>query len=79
MTKKPDWNGLTHTDKLKIFRETTLDQIVADYRLDESDDSIFRTHLAREITLWQPQYSAGVMKEAGAPPNKEVVLGAWRD
>src|SRR5947209_995302 len=76
---KPDWNELNHTDKLKILRRATVDQIVADYKSDDLDDSMFRSRLAREIALWQPNQSEGVAKEAGAPPNKEVVLGAWRD
>ncbi len=79
MPTKPDWNDIGHADKLRILRETPIDQIVSDYKLSDQADSSFRAHLAREIMLWQPQYSEGTPKEAGAPPNKEVVLGAWRD
>jgi hypothetical protein len=79
MTTRPDWNDLAHSDKLKALREGSVDQIVADYKLGDEDDSTFRTHLAREMALWQPQLSDGVAKQAGSPPNKEVVLGAWRD
>jgi hypothetical protein len=79
MTAKPDWNDLKHTDKLRLLRETRVDQIVADYCLDAVDESTFRARLAREIALWQPTQSEGLGQRAGAPPNKEVVLGAWRD
>ncbi len=79
MRTKPDWNDLGHADKLKILRETNVDQIVADYRSGDKDASMFRTRLARENALWQPHQYKGVGKQAGAPPNKEVVLGAWRD
>jgi len=79
MTAKPDWNDLKHTDKLRILRETTVDQIVADYRFGDLDDSMFRARIARELVLWQPHQSEGSGQRAGAPPNKEVVLGAWRD
>jgi hypothetical protein len=79
MNTKPDWNDFKHADKLRFLREASVDQIVADYKLDDVDDSMFRARLAREIALWQPHQSEGVGKQAGAPPNKEVVLGAWRD
>jgi hypothetical protein len=79
MTTKPDWNDLSHGDKLNILRETAMDQIVADYRSGDLDDSMFRARVAREIALWQPHQAEGVAKQIGAPPNKEVVLGAWRD
>jgi hypothetical protein len=36
-------------------------------------------HLARETALWQPKDATGHAHQAGSPPNKEVVLGAWRD
>jgi Histidine kinase-, DNA gyrase B-, and HSP90-like ATPase len=79
MTTRPDWNDIDHASRLRILRETALDQIVADYRLGDQPESAFHARLAREIALWQPQFSVGSPKEAGAPPNKEVVLGAWRD
>lgn len=79
MTTRPEWNNLKHADKLRVLREASIDQIVADYKLDDRDDSMFRAQLAREIALWQPDRFEGAEKQAGAPPNKEVVLGAWRD
>ena len=79
MTTKPDWNDLSHPDKLTTLRNTTIDQIVSDYRFGGADDSIFRAHLAREMSLWQPHRFDGAPKQMGEPPNKEVVLGAWRD
>src|SRR5579885_2651181 len=79
MNERADWNTLQHVDRLKIMRETALDQIVADYRPADEDERSFRTRVGREILLWQPQHADPAAKEAGAPPNKEVVLGAWRD
>jgi Histidine kinase-, DNA gyrase B-, and HSP90-like ATPase len=79
MTTRPDWNAIAHTDKLRVLRETPIDQIISDYRYGDDPESVFRARLAREIALWQPAFSSGPAKEAGAPPNKEVVLGAWRD
>src|SRR6202034_2215745 len=79
MSAKPDWNELKHTDKLRILRETPVDQIIGDYRFGDLDASTFRAHIAREMALWQPHQSEGSGQRAGAPPNKEVVLGAWRD
>src|SRR4051812_42955720 len=79
MTSKPDWNDLRHSDKVIILRETSIDQIVADYRCGDTEDSAFRAQLAREISLWQPHLFDGAPKRIGEPPNKEVVLGAWRD
>src|ERR1700735_38311 len=79
MITKPDWNDITHADKLKVLRDSTVDQIVADYKSGDLDERIFRELVAREIVLWQPKQAHGVAKKAGTPPNKEVVLGAWRD
>jgi len=76
---KPDWISLPHADKLKVLREYNIDQIVDDYSSNDPDDDAFRARLAREVALWQPHHSDGVPKVSGEPPNKEVVLGAWRD
>lgn len=79
MTTKPDWEALSHADKLRVLRDTNVDQIVGDYRSADLNDSEFRGRLAREIALWQPHRFDTGPKQLGAPPNKEVVLGAWRD
>lgn len=76
---KPNWNELTHEQKLRILRDLPQDQIVTDYALDGQDEPAFRQQLAREKSLWHPLQYSGNAKEAGKPPNKEVVLGAWRD
>ncbi len=79
MQTKPDWDTLPHTDKVKVLRETPVDQIAGEYTSAEPDVSAFRSRLAREMILWQPNQADGVAKQAGEPPNKEVILGAWRD
>jgi hypothetical protein len=79
MNKRADWNSLQHVEKLNILRQTALDQIVADYKPSDEDERSFRARIARETSLWQPQQAEATPVEAGAPPNKEVVLGAWRD
>jgi hypothetical protein len=79
MDTKPDWNALSHTDKLRVLRTYSIDQIVADYSSTDPDQTAFRSRLAREVALWQPHESDGVPNVTGEPPNKEVVLGAWRD
>ncbi len=79
MNKRADWNSLQHVEKLNILRETALDQIVAEYKPFDEDERSFRARIARENLLWQPQQAEATPTEAGAPPNKEVVLGAWRD
>src|SRR4051812_6275373 len=79
MKQQADWDSLDHTQRLKALRDTSVDQIVKDYKSVEPDEATFRERLMRELALWQPQQSDGIPKELGAPPNKEVVLGAWRD
>ena len=74
MKSKPDWDSLSHTDKLKVLRDTAVDQITADYRFGDADDSAFRGRLARQLALWQPHRFDGLPKQMGNPPNKEVVL-----
>lgn len=76
---KPRWETLSHADKLKVLREVPVDQIVADYASDEPDTAGFRARLAEETALWQPTQATGTPEKAGKAPNKEVVLGAWRD
>lgn len=79
MNTRADWNSLQHVEKLRILRETALDQIVADYKPADEDERSFRARIVRENSLWQPQHAESTPVETGAPPNKEVVLGAWRD
>jgi len=79
MANKPNWKELSHDDKLSVLRGTALDQIVKDYKVPDMDDRDFRALLARETHLWQPKLYKGKPTLAGSPPNKEVVLGAWRD
>lgn len=76
---KANWNDLTHEQKLIILRDLPQDQIVADYAFEGQDEATFRQQLAREKSLWHPLQYSGTAKQAGEPPNKEVVLGAWRD
>ena len=79
MTPQADWNSLDHQKRLMVLRDTSIDQIVKDYKSDDPDEAAFRARLMREHTLWKPRQSDGIAKEVGSPPNKEVVLGAWRD
>ncbi|HYV05094.1 MAG TPA: ATP-binding protein, partial [Blastocatellia bacterium] len=79
MDNRPDWNALNHADKLTALRSASVDQIVADYQSSDADTDAFRTRIARELALWQPHQADGIAKVSGEPPNKEVVLGAWRD
>lgn len=72
------WNTLTHEQKVKVLAQMPIDQIVATYRDDNHSDEEFRTSLARQLRLWNPQ-NVQTFKRRGKPPTKDVVLGAWRD
>jgi hypothetical protein len=76
---KPNWNELSHDDKLSVLRRYSVDQIVRDYHVPNIEEADFRSIVNRELVLWQPANNAGKPKKRGGPPNKEVVLGAWRD
>src|SRR5687768_8435121 len=78
-TAKPNWNDLTHDDKLSALRGASVEQILKDYHVPNMEEQDFRALVHREISLWQPKLYAGKPSKAGRPPNKEVVLGAWRD
>jgi len=78
MPNKIDWSSLTHEKRIKILGETTVDTIVATYKIADSDDATFRQFIGRELKLWNPQNIAS-FKTAGEAPTKDVVLGAWRD
>src|SRR5262249_2698684 len=60
------------------LRDASVEQILRDYRLGDSDDSSFRSLLAREQILWEAK-NIGNFQYAGKPPTKDIVLGAWRD
>src|SRR5215469_6786936 len=79
MPKQSNWAALTHTDKLTVLRDTALEQILADYKNDDLDERAFRELLTREKALWQAHLYDAKETIKGKPPNKEVVLGAWRD
>src|SRR5437879_1659868 len=74
---KPNWTKLSHDDKLSVLRRSSVDQIVGDYHVPNMQESDFRSLVIRELALWQPK-NAAEPTIAGRPPNKEVVLGAWR-
>jgi hypothetical protein len=78
-TKKPNWNDLSHEEKLSVLKSSSVDQIVRDYTLPNKDETDLRSVVKQELALWQPKNNAGKPSIAGRPPNKEVVLGAWRD
>src|ERR1700741_3045197 len=79
MNKKSNWSQLTHADKIAALRDTSLEQIIADYDSDGLDERAFRDLLTREKILWRPDLYDTAASVKGRPPNKEVVLGAWRD
>lgn len=79
MNKKSDWAALSHAEKLAVLRDAPLDQIIVDYSREGSDERSFRELLSREKTLWQANLYDAQEKKKGGPPNKEVVLGAYRD
>src|SRR4029077_14633713 len=68
------------TEKLAALRETTFEQILSDYKYNDLSATEFRELLAKERALWQADlYDPKDQQIKGQPPNKEVVLGAWRD
>jgi hypothetical protein len=77
-SKRIDWAGLSHLQRLEILRQMPVDRIVEEYSLANLSHSDFRQQLAREIELWQPANLKETRKK-GKPPTKDVVLGAWRD
>ena len=76
---KPNWNALSHDEKLLVLRRSSVDQIIGDYQVPGLEQSDLRSLVSREFALWQPNNNAAKPSKAGRPPNKEVVLGAWRD
>jgi hypothetical protein len=76
---KPNWNELSHDDKLSVLTRSSVERIVGDYHAPNMEESDFRSLVKRELALWQSKNNAGKPSIAGRPPNKEVVLGAWRD
>lgn len=79
MNNKSDWAALSHAEKLAVLKDASIEQIVADYAHEGSDERSFRELVSRERTLWQANLYDAQENKKGRPPNKEVVLGAYRD
>src|SRR5262245_61651129 len=76
--QRPRWETLTHSTRVETLARYTNEQIIADYAFElESVDAI-KAYLTHERELWKPQ-NVVKFKEAGKPPTKDVVLGAYRD
>ena len=78
MSQREDWSKLSHLVRVRILRDSSIDQIVRDYTVENADDATFRDVLSREQHLWQVR-NVGEFEYAGDPPTKDIVLGAWRD
>lgn len=72
------WNELEHTSRVELLKQLNDDEIVQSYQPSDKTESDFRKLLAEERAIWQPRL-LGAAKTAGAPPNKEAIMGAWRD
>jgi hypothetical protein len=78
VSNKQDWRTLEHKERVRVLRDSSVDQIVQDYRLSDDDEAAFRQVLAREHALWEAR-NIDEFQKAGKPPTKDIVLGAWRD
>src|SRR5579863_7623790 len=78
MAEKRNWLELSHEDRVLALQGSSLDQLVGDYELPGLSDAEFRRTLAEEASLWQAS-NVDKFEEAGGPPTKDVVLGAYRD
>jgi hypothetical protein len=75
---KQDWLTLSHEERVRLLRDSSIGQIVQDYRLGDADESVLRERLGREQALWEAR-NVNDFEYAGRPPTKDIVLGAWRD
>jgi hypothetical protein len=78
MPKKPTWKDFNHTERIDLLKRLNDDEIVDAYLPDKTDESEFRRLLRDERVIWQPS-ALGAAKTAVALPNKETIMGAWRD
>lgn len=76
--QRPKWASLLHSERIEILARYTNDQIIGDYAFDLENVDAIKAHLSHERELWKPQ-NLVKFKEAGKPPTKDVVLGAYRD
>lgn len=82
MTKqknKPHWSTLSHDDRIHALRDNEPESLVADYTFDYASEADAIRHLHRERELWDVAQVRDGFTMLGKPPNKEVMLGAWRD
>ncbi|NOT48160.1 MAG: hypothetical protein HOP17_10490 [Acidobacteria bacterium] len=78
MSKKK-WKDLSHEDRIKLFKDISNEEIIAKFIAPEDIAAKdFERFLDRERRFWRPD-RLGDAIPTGASPNKETLLGAWRD
>ena len=78
MPSRKPWDTVDHLEKIEILKALNDDEIVSAHLPSGMDPGQFRKLLLEERDIWKPT-SLGHPRSAGAPPNKETVMGAWRD
>ena len=78
MARRQEWMALAHEDRVRLLRDLSIDLIAKDYTIRNQSDEDFKAYLARQRQLWEPD-NVGTFEQAGGPPTKDIVLGAYRD
>lgn len=79
MSEKKNWSDLDHDERIRLLKVLSDDDIISTYAPPpDIAQSEFERYLNDQKEVWKPQI-LGEVKKAGSPPNKEVIIGAWRD
>jgi hypothetical protein len=79
MVKKKNWAELKHEEKIQSLKDLSDEDIISTYAPPpEIAQSDFEGYLTAQREIWSPNV-LGDAKRKGAPPNKEAIMGAWRD
>jgi Histidine kinase-, DNA gyrase B-, and HSP90-like ATPase len=77
--KKTSWHELSHDEQILVLKNNSNAIIIEEFA-PPPDVSVnaFERFLEDAREFWRPD-KLGTVQVTGAPPNKQVLIGAWRD
>jgi hypothetical protein len=79
MATKKNWATLDHDERIQLLKSLNDHEIITSYLPPpEVSQTEFEAYLNEQREVWRP-HILGDVKMAGGPPNKESIMGAWRD
>src|SRR5689334_1227288 len=78
MQTTPNWNDLSHQQKIDLLKSESDADIAARWRPVDVEEREFLQQLSRDRSFWNPDNLDKIETE-GRVPSKEITIGAARD